>query len=323
MLPLYPADPDYYFRVDAHHGLRAMCDDTLFRPAHWRVRSSQWQHPVLVAAAEGMPDSEAIYRISFWINEQEALKDLASRGRLEPHVMLRIPRHRLAEALDGWTVDGDEALPGQADLIWHRTTSAGERFFERGVPVEHFEVWEGHCWRPWPLAEAVQPDSVRMARTGWQPLALLTRQGGAVTAHWRTVLHRPENASPQPWCLITLDERSPGTLGGETTAVQQAADILLSGPLRLIAGHLGGLLTVHVTLERLWTEQYAVTPRPSPAHLGLRRLFLPRAAGRMDATWHVEPRAHLTRAQELSLILASGLRQAKPEVWAYAWMPGA
>lgn len=144
-----------------------------------------------------------------------------------------------------------------------------------------------------------------------------------MAAYWHMALHRPENASPQPWCLITLDERSQGTLGGETTAVQQAADILLSGPLRLVAGRLAGLLTVHVTRERLWTEQYAVIPRPSPAHSGLGRLFRVRAAGRMDAAWHVEPRARLTRAQELSLILASGLRQAKPEVRAYAWIPGA
>lgn len=318
-MPLYSADPDYYFRVDAHHGLRAMCEDQLFRPAHWQAGSSQWQHPALVNAAEGMPGSEAIYRISFWINEQEARKDVASRGWQKPHVMLRIPRHRVAEALRGWTFDQDEALPGQADLIWHRTANAGERFFEGGIAVEHFEVWEKGDWHPWPLAEAMQPDGVRMARIGWQPLALVTRQGGAVVAYWRMVLHHPAEASPQPWCLITLDERSRGTLGGETAAVQQAAELLLAGPLQPVAERLAGLLTVHVTQDRLWTEQYAVALQAPTPDSWLQRLLATRPVERQNPAWYVEPHTRLARAQELSLILASGLRQARPEARSYAW----
>lgn len=321
-MPLYSADPDYYFRVDAHHGLRAMCEDTLFRPAHWQAGSSQWQHPALVTAAEDMIDLEAIYRISFWINEQEARKDLAGRGRHCPHVMLRIPRHRVAEALGGWTFEQDEALPGQADLIWQRTARAGECFFDRGLPVEHFEVWEGKDWLPWPFARALQPDGVRMAGVGWQPLALVTRQGGAVAAYWRMVLHYPAGASPKPWCLITLDERSPGTLGGETAAVQRAANLLLAGPLQPVAEHMAGLLTVHVTQDRLWTEQYTLAPQaPIPASR-LQRLLGIRPAEWLNPTWHVEPHTHLTRAQELSLIQASGLRQARPEAHSYAWTMG-
>lgn len=322
-MSLYSADPDYYFRVDTHHGLRAMCEDALFRPAHWQARSSQWQHPALVTAAEDMPDSEEIYRISFWINEQEACKDLAARGRHCPHVMLRIPRHRVAEALGGWTFDQDEALPGQADLIWQRTARAGERFWDRGLPVEHLEVLEGNGWLPWPLAGATQPDDVRMAGVGWQPLALVTRQGGAVVAYWRMVLHHPTGVSPEPWCLITLDERSRGTLGGETGAVQQAANLLLAGPLQPVAGHLGGLLTVYVAQDRLWTEQYTVAPQMPIPDSRLQRLLGIRPIERPNSAWYVEPHTRLTRAQELSLIQVSGLRQARPEAHSYAWTIGA
>ena len=321
-MPLYPADPDYYFRVDSHHGLRAMCEDTHFRPAHWQTGSSQWQHPALVAAAENMPDAEAIYRISFWINEQEARKDLVARGRHCPHVMLRVPRYRIAEALSGWTFEQDEALPGQADLIWHRMARAGERFFDRGLPVEHFEVWEGNESRPWPLAKAIQPDGVRMARIGWQPLALVTWQGGAVVAYWRMVLHHPADASPEPWCLITLDERSQGTLGGETVAVQQAANLLLAGTLQPVADHLAGLMTVYVAQDRLWTEQYTLAHQPPKPASRLQRLLGVRPAERLNSAWHVAPHTRLTHVQELSLIQASGLRQARPEAHSYAWTMG-
>jgi hypothetical protein len=316
-----PADPNFYFRVDSHAGLRATCRDDLFRPARWRHNEGGWPHAALIAAAAGMPEAEAIYRISFWINEQEARRDLADRGGLEPHVMLRVPRSVVAAALGGWTVDADDFLPGRAALIWHRTARAGDRFFEGGVPLDSFDVWEGHGWRPWPHAEAVQPDGVRLARAGWQPLALFTRQG-AVIAHWRMALHGPEGAAPVPWCLLTLDERSPGTLGGETAAVQQAANLLLTGPLRMVAGQLGGLLTVHVTQERLWTEQYAVAPRAPlpPSRLEWLRMRAPESPAQ---TWDVTPHVRLSRAQEYALIRASGLRHARPEARAYAWVPQA
>lgn len=32
-MTLYSTDPDYCFRINAHHGLRSMREDTLFRPA--------------------------------------------------------------------------------------------------------------------------------------------------------------------------------------------------------------------------------------------------------------------------------------------------
>lgn len=320
-MSLQPADPDYYFRVDAHVGLRNACGDTLFRPARWPHDGTGWKHAELIAAAANIPTSEAIYRISFWVNEHEARNDLTARGWLQPHVMLRVSRASVAQALDGWTFGVDDFLPGQADLIWRRTERAGDRFFDGGIPMDCFEVWESHGWRPWHQAEAVQPDGVRLARAGWQPLALLARQG-PVMAHWCTVLHRPPGAPPEPWCLLTLDERSPGSLGSNTAAVQQAAELLLDGPLRMVAHHLGGLLTIHVTPERLWTEQYAVafvppSPPQSPSwHQRLRHIHPPEQPSH---AWVVKPHWRLSRAQEYALIRSSGLRQARPEARGYAW----
>lgn len=314
-MPLHPPDPDYYFRFDSHVGLRATCGDVVFRPARWPHDGTGWKHVALIAAAAGMPASEAIYRISFWVNEQEARNDLAGRGWLRPHVMLRVPRTAVAQALDGWTFGVDDFLPGRADLVWQRTGWAGDRFFEGGVPLDRFEVWEGHGWRSWHQAEAMQPDGVRLARAGWQPLALLARQG-PVKAHWCTALHHAQEAPRELWCLLTLDERSPGSLGGNTAAVQQAAELLLDGPLRMVADQFAGLLTVHVTPERLWTEQYTVAlhpPDPPAPGSWLERLRGVRPAEPPPGHWHVQPHWRLTKPQEYALIRSSGLRQARPE----------
>lgn len=137
-MSLHPADPDpdHYFRVDAHVGLRAACGDTLFRPARWPHDGTGWKHADLIAAAADIPTTDAIYRISFWVNEQEARNDLAARGWLQPHVMLRVPRTAVAQALEGWTFRVDDFLPGRADLIWRRTGWAGDRFFDGGIPLD-------------------------------------------------------------------------------------------------------------------------------------------------------------------------------------------
>jgi hypothetical protein len=318
-MSLHMADLHYYYRVDSHVGLRAICGDYLFRPARWLHNGGGWPHAALIAAATGMPASEAIYRISFWLNEQKARDDHACRGTQKPHVMLRVPRAVVADALDGWTFGADDYLQ-EAALIWRRMAQAGEKFCESGVPLDLFEVWENCGWLPWPHAQAAQPDGVRLARAGWQPLALRT-QHGAVIAYWRMVLHRPEGAHPEPWCVLTLDERSPGTLSRETAAVQQAVDLLLAGPLCTMAGFLAGLLTVYVAQDRLWTEQYSVVPRAPKPHSRFKQLLRMCSPERPPWTWDVEPRTSMSRAQECTLIRASGLRYARPEAQACAWVP--
>lgn len=320
-MDLHAADPDYYFRVDAHRGLRAMVEDDVFRPARWDDAVSPHPHRALLAEAQRKSPDEAIYRMSFWINEHHARRHFASLHAWVPHTLLRVARRHVAHALDGWNFDVDDCLPGQADLIWHRGAACGGHFFDRGVPLDRFEVWEGLEWQPWPSAQALEPDSVRMARICWQPIALVTRQGGPAVAYWHVVPHRPAGADASLWILLTLDGRSRGTLGGEDRAVWQAIDLLLAGPLRHVAGSIGGLLTIHAAEDRLWTEQYAFRPLSHPTSSWWVRLWPGRRSRPSGLPFEVEPQTALGPRQELALIRASGLRQARPEVRAHAWGP--
>lgn len=298
-----------------------MAGDDLFRPARWDHGGSPWPHRALLTEAKRKAPGEAIYRMSFWINEHQARRDFASRHAWEPHTLLRVARLHVAHALEGWNFDVDDALPGQADLIWHRGAACEGRFFAGGVPVEQFEVWEGMQWRPWSSAHAVEPDCVRMARIGWQPVGLVTRQGGPVVAYWQLVPHRSAAADTALWILLTLDDRSRGTLGGEDHAVWQTIDLLLPGPLRHVAGSLGGLLTIHAAEDRLWTEQYAIRPLPYHASFWWGRFWPGRRSRPCGLHFGVEPQTALGPRQELALIRTSGLRQARPEVRAHAWDP--
>lgn len=308
--------PDYYYRVDSLTGLRSVSRDAVFRPARWQHEGKPWPHVALIEAAQDIPDAEAIYRLSFWVGEAEARTDLAQRGRLEPHGMMRVRREAVASALPNWNFHEDDFLRGRADLIWARRQRAGDTFFDGGVSLEDFELLEDDRWVPWPFARSAQPDSSRLAGAGWLPLALRARYG-PVIAYWRTATLARSGDEPQRWILLTLEEGSGRTLGSETDAVQQALHLLLSGPLYMAEGSIAGLLTVHTTMDRLWTEQYAVAIATGPKPSLWRRLMS--GGGQPSRVWCAQRENLISVAEERALIKTSGLRFARPEVPARIW----
>lgn len=324
-MTFHPADPDFYYRVDALQGLRALRSETHFRPKRWDKQTHPWQHRSLLSALQSKSDDQGIYRASFWINEQSALQDLRTRGSMAPHLLLRIRRTTVAQNLQGWHVEEDDFLEGQAALIWRccPENDHGDHHFSGGIPLEEIDVsLDGQAWYPWMMAEPLLPNGVRMARIGWQPAAVRTRQGGRVVCHWQLVQAPGSWENPKPWCLVTLDEESRGTLGGETEAVAQLAEQLLPGPLSAVAEELAGVLTIHVTQDRLWTEQFSIDRWPRQGGSWLlriaRRLELVPPRWAYTAT----PMTSLARQQELLLVRASGLRHARTEIPAFVWQWG-
>lgn len=310
----HPNNLEFYYRVDSHARLREIKSDDLFRPKRWPHDGSGWKHVDLINAAKNISGNEAIYRISFWENENEARTDLSARGFVSPHIMLRVSRALVARTLDGWTFGDDDYLSKRAALIWQRMSKNGENFCFQGIPLEQFDIWESNGWRPWTEAVSVQPDQVRMARVGWQPLSVVTRQG-PVVAYWCLVQSGPQTVG-SPWVLLTLDDSSPGNLGGEVGAVNQAANLLLTGQLRMVAPYIAGILTVHAGEDQLWTQQYVVSHNEEPSPSIFSRILHysdPKKA------WKVELSNLITKNQEQALIKRSCLRAARSERRSSIW----
>jgi hypothetical protein len=254
---------DFFYRVDSLMGVRTIRRDTLLRPRRWDT-SDRHPHVDLLAADAQRAPHQAIFRLSFWRALKDGFQDRRTRSSQHAMVLMRVPRRTVHSSLPGWTFAEDDHLSGRAELIWKLGEDDEERdgFHIGGVALEHFEVFDLGTgrWEPWNESEATLPDSVRLAAVGWYPIAIATNQGGAGMAYWHVAPESPHRPADCPyWCLVTLDENMPGTLGGEDAALARIMSYLMPGPLRELASHLRGVLTVTPTRDRVWTEQFAVS----------------------------------------------------------------
>jgi len=315
---------NFYYRVDSAINLRKLSGETEFRPKRWDTTDNAWPHRSLLAAKAALRHSHGIFRISFWQSHVPAERDLRSREVYEPHLMLRIARSAVIRAFNGWAIEEDDFLPGEADLIWtaQATDSDSSSLFNaQGVPLHNFEVWndERLRWEPWRLADALAPDCVRLGATGWQPIGLNTRQGGPVLAYWKITPPRPSvSIGPACWLLMMLDENSRGTLGSEAEAITEAVILLANGPLGALQPSQFGVLTVHATRDRIWTEQYKVAwESVLPDHLLARvwRQLRGQPSQRLRATLH----HFISLSDEIELFRISHLPLTKREISDSTW----
>ena len=135
-------------------------------------------------------------------------------------VLMRMLRTVVRDRLHEWTFAEDDHLDGNAELIW-KVGGIDEDlngFHVGGVPLDELEVFDSHTgsWTRWHDSPDTRLDAERLSAVGWSPIAIETRQGGSGTAYWAAIpelSHRPTERGY--WCVITLDESVPGTLGGE------------------------------------------------------------------------------------------------------------
>lgn len=308
---------DFFYRVDSLMGVRTIRRDALLRPRRWDT-VDRHPHVELLAADERRAPHQAIFRLSFWRTFKDGLHDWRTRAPHHPMVLMRVPRRTVHRSLEGWTFAEDDHLDGRAELIWKLGSADEDRdnFHVGGVSLEHIDVFDANTgrWEPWHASAATIADSARLVACGWSPIAIDTRQGGAGVAYWHVIpefAHRPVDC--RYWCLFTLDENMPGTLGGETAALTRVMWHLLSGPLRELAHCLAGVLTVTPTRDRAWTEQMDVywvqDKAPWPAFL--RRPTEPRLV--------LERRIQLSQQDVARLIRDSGLVTARPEFKRTIW----
>lgn len=308
---------DFFYRVDAHMGVRTIRRDTMLRPKRWDTRDRH-PHVDLIAADARRKADQAIYRLSLWRTLKDGLQDWRTRSSEHAMVLMRVPRTAVQRSLKGWTFAEDDHLDGRAELIWTVGSVDEDRddFYVGGVPLDDVDVFDDSTgrWLPWHDSPATLADAARLTAAGWSPVALDTRQGGAGMAYWQAVpefAHRPSGC--RYWCLITLDDNMPGTLGGEDAALTRVMHHLLPGPLRELAHRFAGVLTVTPTRERLWTEQFEVSwvqdKAPWPALL--RTPPEPRPV--------VERRVQLAQEDVARLVRDSGLVTARPEYKPFIW----
>lgn len=308
---------EFFYRVDSLMGVRTIRRDTLLRPRRWDT-GDRHPHVELLAADERRAPHQAIFRLSFWRTFKDGVQDWRTRASQHPMVLMRVPRGIVHRSLAGWTFAEDDHLAGRAELIWKMggVEEDSNDFHVGGVLLDHVEVFDASTgrWAPWHASAATVADSARLAASGWSPIAIDTRQGGAGMAYWHVVpefAHRP--ADCRYWCLITLDENMPGTLGGENAALTRVMWHLLPGPLRELAHCLAGVLTVTPTRDRVWTEQLDVSwvqdKAPWPA-------FLRRAP---EPRFFLERRIQLSQEDVARLIREAGLISARPEYKRTIW----
>lgn len=235
---------------------------------------------------------------------------------------MRVSREAVRETLKEWSVEEDDFLRGDAVLIWSSRAVDDHPggFFNGGIPLNTFEVWEGGSWRHWDDALQAVPDKVRMIRQGWQPIVMTTRQGSAL-GYWTLVACSQAfqmKTHVGHWLVLVLDEDARGSLGGEARCVAAVAQDLFGSSA---SGHgwLAGVLTVHPTKEKLWTEQYTVSSMKADSGGWLSNWLCSQGIVPQRYVWEAHACSTLSQAQERALVEESRLRIAKPEFPDLIW----
>lgn len=305
--------PAHYYRFDRWASLRQMRGQTDFLPRRWDLHEHRWPHACLVAAQEALRGHRGIFRICFWRDLKSAKAHFDHYQGFDRYLLTRVRRDDVYAALKGWHVDEDDALPGQADLIWsvQDTTHGDEHFHRSGVPLRLMEVLDpsDHRWHPWISAPALRPDAVRLSGWGWQPLVLRLTTGASL-AHWKLQRAR----SGLYWILLMVDDAHPERgLAQQDAALSAATQQLLTGPLSAGATEVAGLITVCPTADRIWTEQLAVYQDVEAPTSLRRRLWQALGVSEPAHRWCVESRPGLSSSEELALIIDAGLEACTPE----------
>lgn len=310
---------EYFYRVDSHHSVRAIRRDPVLRPRRWDAKD-RFPHEELTEADRGKRQGQAVFRLSFWRTLAPAITDWRDRSSQHAMILMRVRRSAVRQALAGWTFTDDDHLQ-HAELIWKVGTVEEDLndFYAGGVPLEQVEVFDSGTgrWSGWHHSAATVPDRVRVPAIGWSPIAIQTRQGPGI-AYWSAVpAPAPSADGAAFWCLLTLDEEAPGTLGSENLAITRVMAQLLNGPLRELARSRVGVLTLTPARDRVWAEQFDISWSSGQARWP--RWLRPEP----EPTLHIERCARLRREDMAALVAASRLPDARPEfapsIWTWGW----
>jgi hypothetical protein len=314
------AQPDeYFYRVDSHHSVRTIRRHPVLRPRRWGAKD-RFPHEELIEADRSKQRGQAVFRLSFWRTLAPAVTDWKHRSSQHAMILMRVRRSVVRQMLVGWTFTDDDHLQN-AELIWKVGTVEEDLndFYTGGVPLDQVEVLDSNAvrWSGWHDSAATVPDRVRVPAIGWSPIAIHTRQGPGM-AYWAAV---PEPGSPahEPvfWCLLTLDEETPGTLGSEDLAITRVMTYLLLGPLRELALCRVSVLTLSPAPDRVWAEQFDISWSPGKARWPSWLRPDP------EPMLHIERCAHLRPEGMADLVAASRLPDARPEfnpsIWTWDW----
>lgn len=200
-------DPLFRYRFDRLSSLRKL--KSHFSPRRWK--QGDWAHKSLIDAANSMREARALFRISFWLNEDTACREAVVLSS-EPHLLLRVRVAALQAAFAGWHFEEDDHLRGKADLIWNElpVDRDSDGFLDSGIPLSDLEVWTPSGWINWHFAEPLLPLHERMARLGWTQTFYQDAWGGPGACFWKLLRHP---ISPSKLCALVVQDTD---LGGAT-----------------------------------------------------------------------------------------------------------
>jgi hypothetical protein len=312
----------FLYRVDRLKSMRSLITDPILRPRRWDTQSDPCTHKALLKAQKSKTEQQGIYSISFWTDPDAAWRDLQCRSIFTNHVLMRVKKSVVQKTFEGWHHEDDDKLSGEAALIWTccSTNDFGPYFYNDGVSIDQFEVLENNQWAPWNEALNLLPDRVRLPRQGWQPIGMLTSQGGAAMAYWM-VIRMPDQSKAERshWLLLTLEETARGSLGSETAAIERVTRDLCMGPLHALHTDLEGVMTLYPTSEKLWIQAFDISIDPVVQGSWWKRMLHKLLDMQEQYIWTARQKSLPAQQQTSVLIRASRLSIAKPEFPDWIW----
>jgi len=297
----FPVDPTYYYRIDPVKSLRKILESGSFNVVRWDNKFPHHPHRELQAADSGKPHGHGIFRICFWISEQEGFNALSTIANGIPTKVLRVKRASVRQALPDWTFDLDDCLKDSADMAWVTCPVVHDQDVSaEAIALEEFEVWCDRS-RAWiEFRDAIQSEHASMAQAGWKPEAIAP----SITCYWRLVPY--SDGQRQGTALIIVAAEGCLThIGPRHDLVEALITHLANRSALTHESAVIAALAVHVTDSCLVIDEFSLAIPPVPRFrlwAWLRKL--PRIS--------VSAQPSVDRARQYAAIAASGLRHIKP-----------
>ncbi|WP_320534387.1 hypothetical protein [Robbsia andropogonis] len=156
------------------------------RARRWSIAEGGWKHAPLIEVASTLPESLAIYAISFWKDLASAKLNMGWQTWTEMCVFQRVredhPFFRNFNRID------DDALPDWAWLFFKSgPLDTEDRWSKESIARSDIEVLDiDGQWRSMPHSHFMRDTSMRFNRQGYRPFYFASDSGKPHAAFWKS-----------------------------------------------------------------------------------------------------------------------------------------
>lgn len=152
----------YIYRYDDTGNLRAI-QDNCHRARRWDGSPTSYPHKLLRARIAKLSNTQAIYRICFWVNLQDVIDETDKLKRVTPDKLITLTRCSISDVLsESFQSSWDDGFKeGKAYLFWKEEDleNSNSSFSKASIPFSKFEALVDGSWLPLSshLSPAVPP----------------------------------------------------------------------------------------------------------------------------------------------------------------------